>query len=443
VTTTTTSTPTNTPTNTQTPTNSLCKTYLLFGGTTNQTTFAGIDCDGFAYDFFLDVFQTDTICAQTVIIVDGDGFATYLGGCPLPTPTATPTNTATNTPTPSNTSTNTPTPTQTPTVTPTNTETPTNTPTNTTTNTETPTNTPTNTETPTNTPTQTNTPTVTSSVTIGLTPTPTPTNSRIAFTVYYGLTSNDACDEVNSSETIYGDTTQFDLCQQFWNVPNGNSTVDMSGYYQNNGYVLQLDSNGVPIGFGSLCSTQTPTPTNTLTQTPTLTQTSTPTQTPTNTETTTPTPTQTPTNTPSSTTSSLMTITMVESGGNIVVSGEGEFNLSSLTYSGSPDVYASIVPTGTTILADSGAWTVDVYTGITSGPSSIGTNGLISFPSSFGTDSFGIGFGFTGIVVPQGYTSGVISSVNVYNSATFASKGYTPGTYTWTWGSGTLIIQIG
>ena len=49
--------------------------------------------------------------------------------------------------------------------------------------------------------------------------------------------------------------------------------------------------------------------------------------------------------------------------------------------------------------------------------------------------------------VPLGYTSGVISSVNVYNSATFASKGYTPGTYTWTWGSGatsgTLIIQIG
>jgi hypothetical protein len=138
---------------------------------------------------------------------------------------------------------------------------------------------------------------------------------------------------------------------------------------------------------------------------------------------------------------------MVESGGNIVVSGEGEFNLSSLTYSGSSDVYASIVPTGTTILADSGAWMVDVYTGITSGPSSIGTNGLRTFPSSFGTDSFGIGFGFTGIVVPLGYTSGVISSVNVYNSATFASKGYTLGTYTWTWGSGatagTLIIQIG
>ena len=79
VTTTNTTTPTNTPTNTVTPSNSLCKTYLLFGGTTNQTTFAGIDCDGFPYDFFLEVFDTLTYCAQSVIIVDGDGFATYLG----------------------------------------------------------------------------------------------------------------------------------------------------------------------------------------------------------------------------------------------------------------------------------------------------------------------------------------------------------------------------
>jgi hypothetical protein len=193
--------------------------------------------------------------------------------------------------------------------------------------------------------------------------------------------------------------------------------------------------------------TVTVTPTNTVTPTLTVTPTNTVTPTPTVTPTNTVTPTVTLTPTPTSQVSSLMTITMVESGGNIVVSGEGEFNLSSLTYSGSPDVYASIVPTGTTILADSGAWMVDVYTGITSGPSSIGTNGSRTFPSSFGTDSFGIGFGFTGIVVPLGYTSGVISSVNVYNSATFASKGYTPGTYTWTWGSGatsgTLIIQIG
>jgi len=276
-----------TPTNTVTPSNSLCKTYLLFGGTSNQTTFAGIDCNGFAYDFFLEVFDTLIYCAESVVIVDGDGSATYLGGCPLPTPTATPTNTSTQTPTPSVTSSNTPTPTETPTQTPTNTatqtqtptntETPTNTPTNTETptqtqtqtptNTETPTQTPTNTgtpsETPTNTPTntntqtptqtQTNTATVTPTVTIGLTPTPTPTRSRIAFTVYPGSVQSDACNEVNPSTIIYGDSTQFDLSQQFWNVPNGNSTVNMSGYYQNNGYVLQLNSNGIPIGFGVLC----------------------------------------------------------------------------------------------------------------------------------------------------------------------------------------------
>ncbi len=72
----------------------------------------------------------------------------------VPTPTPTPSNTASPTPTPSITPTHTSTPTTTPTNTPTNTQTPTTT----TTLTATPTNTPTNTGTPTNTPTPTQTP---------------------------------------------------------------------------------------------------------------------------------------------------------------------------------------------------------------------------------------------------------------------------------------------
>jgi len=270
-----TTTPTVTPTNTVTPSNSLCKTYLLFGGTTNQTTFVGTDCDGFTYDFFLDVLESLVFCAQSISIADGDGSVTYLGGCPLPTPTATPTNTATKTPTPSVTTTNT----QTPTQTPTNTNTPTNTqtPTNTTTPTQT------QTETPTNTPTQTVTPTI----------------ARVAFTVHSATTKNDACNEVNPSITIYGNNSQFDLSTIFWNVPNGNSTVDMTGFYENNNYVAELNSLGNTVGFGSLCVTQTPTPTNTQTLTPTNTETPTPTntETPTNTPTNTETPTNTPTNT--------------------------------------------------------------------------------------------------------------------------------------------------
>jgi hypothetical protein len=228
---------------------------------------------------------------------------------PSPTPTMTPSVTPTNTPTPSVTATNTPTPSITASQTPTNTatQTPTNTasqtptPTTTTTltasptQTETPTQTPTNTgtaavtPTPTNTGTASETPTPTPSVTTtntptaspGSTPTPTPTIARVSFTVYYGATQDDACGEYNSSTTIYGNNPQFDLCDEFWNVATGGPTIDMTGFYKNGNYVLELDEFGNTVGFGSLCTTLTPTPTNTLTPTITPTVTATETQTPT------------------------------------------------------------------------------------------------------------------------------------------------------------------
>jgi hypothetical protein len=232
---------------------------------------------------------------------------TYTVIVPAPTPTPTPTNTETPTPTPTNTHTvtitptNTATPTntpsetstQTPTPTPTNTETPTNTPTNT----ETPTPTPTNTETPTNTPTQTstqtptNTPTTTTTLTTTPTQTPTPTHTRYSFAVYSGLTSDEACGQYSIPTNLYGDFSMFDENSQFYNDFVGPVTIDMSGFYNYEQLIVELDSNGFQIGSYGLCQTLTPTPTNTPTNTETPTNTPTNTETPTNTPTNTPTPT--------------------------------------------------------------------------------------------------------------------------------------------------------
>ena len=151
----------------------------------------------------------------------------------------------------------TPTPTQTQTPTPTNTETPTQTPTNT----ETPTNTPTNTETPTSTPTQ----------------TPTPTHTRYSFAVYSGLTSDEACGQYNVPTNLYGDVSLFDENSQFYNDFVGPVTINMSGFYNYEQLIVELDSNGFVIGSYGLCQTLTPTPTNTATVTPTVTSTPTPT----------------------------------------------------------------------------------------------------------------------------------------------------------------------
>jgi hypothetical protein len=196
---------------------------------------------------------------------------------PAPTPTPTPTNTETPTPTaptptPTETPTNTPTETstQTPSPTPTNTETPTQTSTETPTQTETSTPTTTNTETPTQTPTPTNTETPTNTPT--QTQTPTPTNNRFGFALYSGLTSDDACSQVNIPTTIYGDESLFDENTIFYNDFIGPSTIDMSGFYNYEQIVVELLSDGtVDSGFSLCIITPTPTPTTTQTPTPTTT----------------------------------------------------------------------------------------------------------------------------------------------------------------------------
>jgi hypothetical protein len=199
-------------------------------------------------------------------------------------------------PTPTVTQGLTPTPTETstsvPTATPTNTPSNTQTPTNTTSQTQTPTNTASQTTTPTNTASQTATPTNTP------TNTPTPTKTRFTFIGYSGLTQDQACGQYNNS-TIYGDNNVFDENTQFYNNLTGPVNVNMTGFYQYNGVVVQLLSGGTAPGIFNLCVTLTPTPTTSPSQTPTLTPTQTTSPSQTSTLTPTPTLTQTPTVTPS------------------------------------------------------------------------------------------------------------------------------------------------
>jgi VPDSG-CTERM motif len=76
-----------------------------------------------------------------------------------------------------------------------------------------------------------------------------------------------------------------------------------------------------------------------------------------------------------------------------------------------------------------------------------GGGGLFS-PNTSSGDFVGINNSPLGdIFVPQGYVSDTaLSDSMTFNSATFASLGLTPGTYTWSWGTGlrnqnfTLII---
>lgn len=256
-----------------------CSKYTLTNTGSTITTFNYRRCDDamWEYQIELEPNQVKNIwlvdntysTANTTIVVDNQGSFPPAGATPTPTPTPTNTptvtTTSTQTPTPSVTAevTATPTPTAevTPTPTPSVTAEATPTPTAEVTATPTPTETPAETpaETPSSTPAETPTPTVT------------PTQSRFAFTVYPGTTSDEACGEYNSTTTIWGDVSIFDNNNFFFDSAEGPVTTDMSGFYKNSGLVTELDSNGIVVGGTfDLCVTLTPTPTPTITPTQTI-----------------------------------------------------------------------------------------------------------------------------------------------------------------------------
>jgi hypothetical protein len=196
-------------------------------------------------------------------------------------------------------------------------------------------------------------------------------------------------------------------------------------------------------------STNTPTPSVTNTQTPSVTPTLT--QTPTNTETTTPTPTLTQTPTPTSAaTPSGFSVTIVESGGNVVMSASGSLNINDLTL-----VSPSVGPLGTgglgvttaTFLMGANVAAAQ-YSGFTTSPSNFGTGGPGGSPTSTSGNIFGVvkfdgPTGTPSLLVPTGYTTGTaISSTQTFSGQTFSSFGLTPGTYTYTWGSGANADSI-
>jgi hypothetical protein len=125
-------------------------------------------------------------------------------------------------------------------------------------------------------------------------------------------------------------------------------------------------------------------------------------------------------------------------GGDIVATGSGSIDTTELTFIGNAsnqafvwaglDLGSAAVVGGTTIVAE------DVYRGIT-GPSSFGSGDQI-FATSGSGDVFGV-IADNVLDLPSGYVSGSpLSATSTWSGASFSSLGLTPGSYTWTWGTG-------
>lgn len=144
-------------------------------------------------------------------------------------------------------------------------------------------------------------------------------------------------------------------------------------------------------------------------------------------------------------------MTIVESGSDVIWTGSGTINTTSLTdkgntnntagYNGSLGLWGmgSLSPTATT--------KYDVT--FNSYPTSFGTIG--GSPTSTSGNYVGILPGTVtdrSIVVPVGYVSGnQLNNTSTFGNKTLSSMGLTPGTYTYSWGSGInsglITLQIG
>lgn len=127
-------------------------------------------------------------------------------------------------------------------------------------------------------------------------------------------------------------------------------------------------------------------------------------------------------------------VTLTEVGSNVVATGSGTIDLSSLTRGATVAVGAVVVPSQGTIVTGPGSGLVGLYTGF-SGPTNFGPGTTATGANTGSGDLVGIDVATGELVVPSGYVpNSLLSDTATYDDATFATLGVTPGTYIWTWG---------
>ena len=139
-------------------------------------------------------------------------------------------------------------------------------------------------------------------------------------------------------------------------------------------------------------------------------------------------------------------VTITQVGNDVVWSGSGSFNLTALTSAG-PGSIVGGYNSGQAVWAIGPNTSVDTYSGTITYPLTFGTS-AVGVTSNAGS-TFGIlpGGSARSLYVPSGYVSNTnISGTATYINTTIASAGLTPGTYTWSWGTGgntsTLVMTI-
>ena len=134
-------------------------------------------------------------------------------------------------------------------------------------------------------------------------------------------------------------------------------------------------------------------------------------------------------------------IDITQVGSNVVITGSGTLDLTGLTKEFSTFAPTEVVPSLNTVLIGTADGAVDVYSGITSSPASLGPGPGTTAASSGSGETFGINDMV--LDVPAGYISGEsLSGSSTFDNTTIAQLGFTPGTYVFSWDSDPITIEV-
>ena len=200
-----------------------------------------------------------------------------------------------------------------------------------------------------------------------------------------------------------------------WSDEFGVNTGNPIGYYTENNIVYEVAAGcgigcitGSAISVYGNCPTVTPT---SVTPTPTPTPTSV-----------TPTPTPTPSSTPPI---QGLFFTLQEVGPDVILSGTGTADLASLTLDGTGAPAPSFIYPSQGFFNVGTLASYDYYSGATLGynPGSFGSGSITSADLSTG-DVFGLN-GFGAVLVPEGYSGGLLNGTATFTATTLATLGVT------------------
>ncbi len=134
-------------------------------------------------------------------------------------------------------------------------------------------------------------------------------------------------------------------------------------------------------------------------------------------------------------------LTATESGGNVVISGGGSFDITGLTFVAS-GASSSVIQPFFGIVKVGASANASLYSGL-SGPANFGSGATSMTANSTSGDQFGINQSAGHVYVPQGFTSGNLTGTSTWTSTTFSALGLNEGTYNYSLTNGqTFQLQV-